>query len=124
MGYKILRHQICQSRKTLTGTALAQNSDSVFKQLLSLTEFHQAQSIGTYMAMNGEIETTNIIQHCWDLKKHVYIPKILPRYQMQFSEYTTYSQLKENQYKILEPEHGKSVHTSSLDIVIVPLVAF
>lgn len=124
MNCKDLRLQICAQRKALSKAELIDNSHSVFTKLLSLSEFQQAKSVGVYMATNGEIETTEMIEHCWQHKKKVYIPKLLPNFQMHFCEYPPKAKLIENRYNILEPSQTHPIDSVKLDLILVPMVAF
>jgi len=124
MDYKDLRLQICQQRKILSKTELTAHSHEVFKNLLSLPEFQNAHSIGAYMAANGEIETTELIEYCWQNQKKIYLPKLLANFKMQFCEYSPDDTLVENRYKVLEPSHMQPEDSTKFDLVLVPMVAF
>ena len=70
-----------------------------------------------------EVDTTQLITVLQAKEKHIYIPKVkhLELEHFQLDEHTL---LRTNKWGIAEPVAGKTIDTSILNIVFIPLLAF
>lgn len=97
-------------------------SEIVGRKVIETIHFKAARKIGIYCSMVDEIDTDMIIRESFRLKKSVYVPKCLNGkmdfVRISFDEYET---LEVGQMGIREP---KGSETSSLDLLIVPGLAF
>lgn len=97
------------------------------RKLAQLDEFAGAQRIATYLAVNGEIDTGPLIQNAWQERKRVYLPVLQANATLLFAAYTPDSVMRNNRYRIPEPETYPdlpALPASEMDLMIVPLVAF
>ena len=88
--------------------------------------FRRAESVAASLAFDGEIDTADTVHMAWDQGKSVYLPVLRPGRTLLFAPYTPTTTLKSNRFGIPEPvvDETKMVTGQSLDLVLVPLVAF
>lgn len=98
------------------------------RRLAGLKCFRNAQHIGCYLANDGEIELTAVIDQIWRRHKQCYLPILdhLSANRLWFAPYTPGTPLLINRYGIPEPDVSPRhyVRAPSLDLLLAPLVAF
>lgn len=100
-------------------------STALARHLLTLKAIRQAKHIGIYLASDGEIS----LEHFYKLTHHrhqFYIPKLCKRQpkQMRFNQYRASSCAYTNHYEIKEMSRGQIRPIRTLDVLLMPLVAF
>jgi 5-formyltetrahydrofolate cyclo-ligase len=97
----------------------------VAKHLLDCDFFKQAEHIACYFSVKDELSTEVIFTSLWRTNKHCYLPVVTTvAHEMRFAYYDRTTSLTNNRYNILEPTNPVYFQNQSLDIVLVPLVAF
>ena len=88
--------------------------------------FKVINKIGLYWPINNELSTLRIIEDIISKKKLCYLPVIANKNEknISFKNYVASETLIKNKYGIPEPLQGKTIEINSLDLIIVPLVAF
>ena len=88
--------------------------------------FKVINKIGLYWPINNELSTLRIIEDIISKKKLCYLPVIANKNEknISFKNYVASETLIKNKYGIPEPLQGKTIEINSLDLLIVPLVAF
>ena len=88
--------------------------------------FKVIHKIGLYWPINNELSTLRIIEDIISKKKLCYLPVIANKNEknISFKNYVASETLIKNKYGIPEPLQGKTIEINSLDLLIVPLVAF
>jgi len=129
MDTKTLRQQIRQQRRALSDSEREYASFLLCEQLASTKLFQQSKHIAFYLPNDGEMDLTLLIQHAWQAGKHCYLPVLAEpnTKRLWFIPYTPETQLKPNRFGIPEPLHSRSTRlrkTLSLDLILMPLVAF
>jgi len=123
-----LREQIKAQRQSLSVDAQAECAGKILHHFINSKLFQQAERIGCYLSVKGEVETQAIIQQILQLGKQCYLPCLRQNaYEhLIFAEYKADTPLISNQYGIPEPPHDKvhCLNAENLDCVLVPLVAF
>jgi 5-formyltetrahydrofolate cyclo-ligase len=122
-----IRIRISAQRRQLPRQTAAAAAAAAGHNLLQLPEFSKATRIAAYLAINGEIGTELVIRTAWQLSKKVYLPVLQPAGALLFAPYEPDSQMRNNRYRIPEPEITVSnslLTAADLDLLIVPLVAF
>ena len=84
-----------------------------------LEHFHVFLPIET----QKEVDTTPLITVLQAKEKHIYIPKV-KRLELEHFQLTEHTLLLINKWGIPEPVKGKTINTSILNIVFIPLLAF
>lgn len=105
------------SQKRLEDQQLANN----FKQFIKLDEITK---IGITIAMPLEVDTQPIINWLWSEGKDVYIPRCLPKRQMEFTRFSPNTQLIQTKFGTYENQDPQAIIADDLDLIVVPGLAF
>jgi 5-formyltetrahydrofolate cyclo-ligase len=122
-----LRKQLRQQRRSLSTSSQQQHTINIERQLRQCTLFKRSKRIAAYLAADGEIDPTLIIETARRANKAVYLPVLAPfSRRLYFAPYHANSQLKLNHYQIAEPDvhPGQWLKPQQLDLILMPLVGF
>lgn len=97
MDKKVLRKKYLEIRKNCKP-----NINNIHNKLFSSSEFINAEMVFTYVSFGNEISTYEIIEECFKLNKKVAVPKCVDN-NLVFYYISSFSDLKEGAYNILEP---------------------
>ena len=84
----------------------------------------KANKIGITFSMPLEVNTNTIIEQLWQMKKEVYIPRVLPQRQMEFTLYEPNTKLTKSKFGVYENWEENVKLSSNLDLLVVPGLAF
>lgn len=112
------RRAIPAHRQHLAAAALARHA-------LGAPACRSARHVAIYLANDGEIATSALLDGLLARGKRVYLP-VLRGSGLLFLPYTRGTQLAKNRFGIPEPRRGSGPprHPRSMDLVFMPLVAF
>ena len=97
---------------------------SIADAVLKRSEILHAQTICIYLPLPEEVDTKPIIEEFFRLKKTVVVPKVSGD-RLELHEISSFSDLAPGAFGVLEPNfHDTFVSASSVDVFIVPGVAF
>jgi 5-formyltetrahydrofolate cyclo-ligase len=103
-------------------------SEKITTTLTTQPFFLRAKRIGIYLANDGEVDPSIILDICHKTGKQCFLPVIHPIKinRLHFARYTKDSQLTANCFGILEPclKHSAIVRPWSLNLILMPLVGF
>ncbi|MGF1766701.1 5-formyltetrahydrofolate cyclo-ligase [Enterovibrio makurazakiensis] len=123
-----LRKQIRLQRRALSDSSQQDAAAQLLSRFQQAEVVSSAKHIALYLSVDGEIDTTPLIEHCWAESKSVYLPVIHPfsKGHLLFLHYHRQSVLIPNRYHILEPKLDVRdvLPVSKLDLICTPLVAF
>ena len=111
-------------------TNFAQTSRKLAEDQILATKFLQhpltkkAQKIAITFAMPLEVNTQPIIRSLWEQGKEVYIPRVLPKRQMEFTQYRPETKLTKSKFGVWENWNENVKVSSQLDLMVVPGLAF
>ena len=94
----------------------------MFAQVEQLQHFSDAQTIVAYWALDDEVQTQRFVEK-WYSKKQIFLPVVVGD-DLIFRQYTGRENMRKGAFGILEPTGAALADTSSIDLVIVPGVAF
>ena len=99
--------------------------DAIQKQIAKLEKRH-AVHIAAYWPVKGEMDVRPVIEQARRYNKHVYLPVITGDDTLMFAAYDADTPMRENRYRIAEPDvsEDRLVSPRDLDLVILPLVVF
>ena len=103
---------------------LAEENANILKRLTTMKEFNDADCIGCYISVDGEVDTSEIIKKAFEMGKKICVPAYeddIKGYRYVVLEQE--SSLIMGKYKIPEPKCKIEIEQSP-DIVIIPSVAF
>jgi len=123
-----IRKQLRNQRRSLsadTGCLLSEKMTSI---LTKQPFFLRAKRVGIYLANDGEIDPSAIIEICQKSSKQCFLPVIHPLKinRLHFARFTQNSRLITNRFGILEPciKSTAIVPPLGLDLILMPLVGF
>ena len=117
-----LRKQLRAARMALDETTAQHAADSVTARLRTLEAWSSAKTIGGYLALNGELDTTGVASAATSDDKHYFLP-VVDGKQLRFRRWAPDEPLAPNRFGIGEPLAGAK-ETVEFDILIVPLVGW
>ena len=111
-------------RQALSPAERARASSALCRRLKHLPSFSASRKIGIYLPNDGEIDVTLVIPSA--RTKQFYLPILPPRGQRRlwFGLYEPSTRLIPDRFGIPEPVTARRIRAESLDLVLVPLVAF
>ncbi|MBO5749424.1 MAG: 5-formyltetrahydrofolate cyclo-ligase [Bacteroidaceae bacterium] len=122
MDKKILRNKVRQLKSLCTSTQLVQMSISAIQKLKLNTRFQTARTICLYNSLPDEVDTHTLIDEL-KLHKRILLPSIQDG-EIVLHEYTSSDTLAEGDYGIQESQGHVFTDYESIDLVVVPGMAF
>ena len=122
-----LRKKLRQQRNALDSDTQEDHALGLGKQLSRSQLFKRSKRIALYLAADGEIDPSFLIENAWLSNKKVYLPVLSPfADRLYFAPYTENSKMKLNRYNIAEPDvhPGQWLKPQQLDLILMPLVGF
>lgn len=120
-----LRRQFRARRHALSQHAQRQHALAVAHTLGTHEELRQAHKIGLYVANDGEVDLAPLAVELSRANKQLALPVVGEQKVMDFYRYQPGDELAPNRFHIPEPAPGADlVEGSTLDLVLVPMVAF
>lgn len=127
MDKKLLRNQVRHSLQEIDSEQFKLSSLHIKENLFREPSIIKGKTIAITIANKREVDTREIIETLWELKKKVVVPKCNPMNRsMNFYEIENFTQL-ENVYMDLQepkPECTKLVPREKIDCIIVPGIVF
>jgi len=127
MQRRFLRKHLRQQRKALSTDSQEQHALALNQHLSRNKLFKRSKRIGAYLAADGEIDPSYLIEGAWLANKKIYLPILAPfSLRIYFAPYTVNSKMKLNRFHIAEPDvHPKHwLKPQQLDLILMPLVGF
>lgn len=123
-----IRQQLRRQRRSLPADTRFLLSEKITSILTSQPFFLRAKRVGIYLANDGEIDPSSVIEICHKSSKQCFLPVIHPLKinRLHFARYSQHSRLITNRFGILEPCIKSAVIAPawSLDLILMPLVGF
>lgn len=123
-----IRKNLRSKRRSLTSFEQKQAQLGVLHHLNTLPIFHSSKKIGLYLHAFGEVHTELLIDLCFKKNKQVYLPMIC-----SMNQKLVWVKIFRNQYinrrfshhplGMKEPIASRAKHVSSLDLLLMPLLA-
>lgn len=125
---KNIRQQVLNARKQLASQTQTEKSKMIFNRLREFDPYKTAKNIMVYIDFRNEVKTDFIIDDLIASNKKVIIPICVPKTKdLILSQLLDPAkELAEGTFGVLEPkkEYIRKVDPASIDLVIVPGVAF
>ncbi len=122
-----IRQQIRKLRRNLSAETQQQHSSALCQHIIKQKSYRYSQHVACYLANDGEIDPTPLIEHAWFAKKKVYLPVLSPiKNSLYFAPYNEGTRFRHNRFNIAEPicQPSDWVRACQLDLLLMPLVAF
>ncbi|MDD7740428.1 MAG: 5-formyltetrahydrofolate cyclo-ligase [Fusicatenibacter sp.] len=117
-----IRKEVFGRRKMAPQEEIENKSDLIFRKLIGLPEFSQAEYFFAYMDFKKEVMTGKMIEYALSLGKKVAVPKVEGDH-MVFYEISDFTKLESGYFGIPEPEGCKEC-CAQTGFLLVPGVAF
>lgn len=132
---KLLRKTMTEKLRLLESSHIESSSKACVARVIGSSEYASASSIAVYLSMPKEIQTADLLQSAFSLKKKVFIPKIIGKnsedlIMIPLESMEAIDGFPKNAWGIPEPELHLEADLSlpsplpHIDLVIVPGVAF
>lgn len=115
-----LRKRLIAERKNLDCETRKKLNECIFKNIISLKCFSEADNIFIYVNSPYEAETLSVIEYALKTGKKVFAPITANGTDMYFTGVKSLDGLKKGFMGILEPEGGEENVPSAGDLFIVP----
>ena len=102
----------------------ADESSVVIARLKETPRFLQAQTLLIYSALPDEVQTQSLLDELKEAGKTVLLPKVVSSEEMELRRYTGTSSLQPGAYGIMEPVGERFTDYATIDIAVVPGMAF
>ena len=120
-----LRCHINECINSLSFEQLKAEDEAIIKQILTSKHWQMAKSIFCYIPIDKEVNTYPLIENALANNKIVSVPYILQVGEMEAKQITDLSGLQPDRYGIPSPScNNKSILPQSIDLIIVPGIAF
>ena len=123
-----LRQTLRNQRRHLSKMQQHQHSIKISNRIIHSKMYRHSRHIALYLAADGEVDLSPLLNKLHTHLKKCYLPVILSRRHaiMAFAPYDKGTRLKKNCFGILEPVFQKKQLKSArqLDMVLAPLVGF
>ena len=117
-----LRRMVSQLKAQMSPDEKARQSDSVFAQVEQLQQFNDTRTIVAYWSLDDEVQTQRFVEK-WYRKKRIFLPVVVDD-DLIFKQFIGMADMRKGAFGILEPTGAALTDISSIDLVIVPGVAF
>lgn len=119
-----IRNEILVKLQKLDLTERQLQTQDLISQMLKLPEIIKAQTIGITISKFPEVDTHELINKFWNLKKKIYCPVVLSHRKMDLVEINAQTEFKKNDYGIVEPKWNHKLVNNQPDVLVVPGIGF
>ena len=101
---KEIREIHIKKRKSMSFFEKEEKDKKIFKKLIDLKIFKESSFVLSYVSVNIEVDTINLIKHCFKKKKKVFVPVCLKMIgDINFYYLNSLEQLHFSTFSLLEP---------------------
>ncbi|MGQ7340529.1 5-formyltetrahydrofolate cyclo-ligase [Streptococcus suis] len=119
-----IRKEVLQNLKGLPSSQRARWSQQLTECLLASDTYQGAKSLGTYLSMPHEFDTSYLIEQAQKDGKQIFIPKTYSQGRMDFVEYNP-DDLVKSRFGVWEPgTYSQPVDKSVVKLIHVPGLAW
>ena len=113
-----------EKRKNLQREYCRWADEKICRNILTLKEFAEADTVFCFVSTEEEIDTRLIFKEAWKTGKRVVVPRCEGKGHMEAYEIHSFSELAEGSYGILEPgKNCKMVSPDEIRFAVVPCLS-
>ncbi|MBO7501589.1 MAG: 5-formyltetrahydrofolate cyclo-ligase [Paludibacteraceae bacterium] len=116
-----LRGLDSQQRRVMTPEQVREGSQKICERVAEMQVFKDAQTVMVYYPIHNEVDLRPLVAKYHDEKRFL-LPATLSEHQMEVREYIKGEPLRKGRFGIPEPQ--TPIWTGSVDLIIVPGIAF
>ncbi len=117
-----IRKQLIEKRNSISQSEAVAKSKIICDKLLKDPDYKKSKTIMFYISKGNEVHTNELIEKSLKTKK-VIVPKII-KDGLICCEINSLSNMSQNCFGIMEPKDEIACDISSIDLIIVPGIAF
>jgi len=122
---KVIRQTIREQRNELDAAWTEATSTLICERIQSLAPFNEAEMVGIYLALPGEVQLDALIEYCRELGKRICIPVYDSALKTcVMAEWHANAELVAGKWDVLEPSEQRRISDDNIDLMLVPGVAF
>ena len=110
-----------KNRSCLSDQERQKKSFVIQNQAIKVIE--NKKTIGCYVSMRDEADTTGILQYCFDHKKTIAVPKVEGK-TLGFYQINSFDDLEPGKFGVMEPKTINRIPVSAIEVMFVPLSSF
>lgn len=118
-----LRKSILQKRRTLSVETVTAHSQKVTQQIIQLIEEASVKVLHTYLPIQNEVDTMEIVKYALNQNIKVVVPRTLADRKLRHLVLDSLGDLVEGKFKTLYPK-SEQVYNGRYDLILIPAVAF
>ena len=118
-----IRKEFLAQRKQLDTATYLRLSRLVQQRVIASELFAGVKSLGLYSPVNCEVATAQIAAFAWGQCIKVCYPRVVGK-ELEFVAIESLDQLAAGSFGVAEPTAGQGIEVASLDLLVVPGVAF
>ena len=119
-----LRKELLAIRKRVPEANRKEWSKEICRRISCTLPYQRSATVLLYWPYASEVDVTALFEAARREKKRLYLPRILPDFEMEAAEFPDGCEMKENSFGILEPKDTDIIPEDQLDVVVVPGVGF
>ena len=119
-----LRKEIRSRKRQFTSQELHEQSFPVVMRLLSHPRIKTAKTIMLYYSLPDEVDTHTLVDSLLVSGKQILLPRVTGEGTMELRRYTGPADLALGAYNIMEPTGELFVDYASIDLAVIPGMAF
>lgn len=116
-----LRKRLFKERNSMTEEERLVKSNEIWKKLSTRPRFRSAKTVAFYVHKGSEVITEKMITASLAEGKEVLVP--VTNHEITFYRFTSFEDLVEGKYGILEPK-ARELPSKPPDLIVIPGVAF
>lgn len=121
----IIRNKIISQRKSLKNIDILEKSVIITQNLLALKQIARANNVLLYLPINGEVDTKYILAQFQEMKSGIFLPTYLKEdKRWVIAKFDSFDKLEVGPFKTLQPQAIHMSPISTMDLAIIPVVAF
>ncbi|WP_404313851.1 5-formyltetrahydrofolate cyclo-ligase [Bacillus lumedeiriae] len=127
MEKQVVRRQVKEELSKMSKCTYEQLSFQIARQLFSLKEWKEAQTVAVTVSNVPEVDTWQIIRQGWMEGKKMVVPKCVPAERaMRFYELKSFTELEMVYFGLYEPNPSSTclVDRAEMELILVPGLAF
>ncbi|WP_405728348.1 5-formyltetrahydrofolate cyclo-ligase [Anaerotignum sp.] len=121
---KKLRKEALAKRKEIPTEERAEKSRRITEHILQSEAYQRAETVFSFVSMDAEVETDEILRQAWKDRKTVAVPKTKPDREMIFLKIGSFADLKEGRFGVREPLGEEERVPKKGDLFLVPGALF
>ncbi len=123
----IIRKEYAKKRQELSASQFKEDSSQLLQNTIELIKEYYPECIHCFLPIQSkdEINTTLIIEFCWENNIHVVVPvSNFADRTLKTAEFKPHTKTKLTKHNIPEPINPVWIKNDCIDLVITPLLAF